>query len=185
MEDNENKQENAVPVDQQYINEQSWHFNGLDQRQFDQLKEKKEEYELSLVEYGEYWRTNLLKQIEKGDIIMLFRRGGYGYVGAFKAVGMRLFDFKKKEEEILFFDKDPQIVKGEDFNKDVEEYDIYKSKEDGADFCSNLIVQCVAYVPEGVGNPGGVYRRTISRYDSHYAWLLKQRFQEKGQWIES
>ena len=35
-----------------------------------------------------------------------------------------------------------------------------------------------------VGGTGGVYRRTISRYDSHYAWLLKERFQKKGQCLE-
>jgi hypothetical protein len=45
-------------------------------------------------------------------------------------------------------------------------------------------VKRIAYVPEGVGNPGGVYRRTISRYDSHYAWLLQKRFQKQGQWPE-
>ncbi len=132
----------------------------------------------SLVEYGEYWRTNLLKQVGEGDIIMLFRRGGYGYVGAFEAIGRRIFDFEKGEEEILYFGEEkPRSV--ENFNADVEKYDIYKSREDGATLCSNLIVKRIAYVPEGVGNPGGVYRRTISRYDSHYAWLLKKRFQEK------
>ena len=143
---------------------------------------KSKEIELSLVEYGEYWRTNLLKQVGKGDIIMLFRRGGYGYVGAFEAIGRRIFDFEKGEEEILYFDEE-KTRPVENFDVDAEEYDIYKSREDGATLCSNLIVKCIAYVSDGVGNPGGVYRRTISRYDSHYAWLLKERFQEKGQWI--
>ena len=114
---------------------------------------------------------------------MLFRRGGYGYVGAFEAIGRRIFDFEKGEEEILYFGEEkPRPV--ENFNADVEKYDIYKSREDGATLCSNLIVKRIAYVPEGVGNPGGVYRRTISRYDSHYAWLLRERFQKKGQWQE-
>jgi len=179
----EAKQDDTDDDKSQYLKEQAWHFNAWGDSQFKQFEElDKEEYELSLVEYGEYWRTNLLKQVEKGDIIMLFRRGGYGYVGAFEAIGRRVFDFEKGEEEILYFDEE-KTRPVEDFNKDVEKYDIYKSKEDGATLCSNLIVKCIAYVPDGVGNPGGVYRRTISRYDSHYAWLLKERFQEKGQWI--
>lgn len=190
--DKENLQDNAEPPEQQYLDQQSWHFNAWGAQQFEQLKEwdKSKEYEmydLSLVEYGEYWRTNLLKQVGKDDVIMLFRRGGYGYVGAFKPVGRRVFDFEKGEEEILYFDdRGRKTVKKDDeqFKKDVEKYDIYGSMEDGASLCSNLIVECIAYVPEGVGNPGGVYRRTISRYDSHYAWKLKKRFQEKGQWTE-
>lgn len=177
------QQEENASEDSQRMEENTWHFNAWGDQQFklieNNLAESKE-IELSLVEYGEYWRTNLLKQVGEGDIIMLFRRGGYGYVGAFEAIGRRIFDFEKGEEEILYFGEEkPRPV--ENFNADVEKYDIYKSREDGASLCSNLIVKRIAYVPEGVGNPGGVYRRTISRYDSHYAWLLMKRFQEKGQ----
>ena len=169
--------------------ENAWHFNAWGDEQFKRIEEnlaesKEKEIELSLVEYGEYWRTNLLKQVGEGDIIMLFRRGGKGYVGAFEAIGRRIFDFEKGEEEILYFEENkPRLV--DNFDADVEKYDIYKSRDDGATLCSNLIVKRIAYVPEGVGNPGGVYRRTISRYDSHYAWLLKKRFQEKEEWNES
>jgi hypothetical protein len=185
----EKNKENGSNEEHNYLEQQTWHFNAWDGTQFKQLEELGEakEYELSLVEYGEYWRTNLVKQVSEGDIIMLFRRGGYGYVGAFKAIGRRVFDFEKGEEEIQYFDdRGRKTVKKDDelFKKDVEKYDIYGSMKDGATLCSNLIVECIAYVPEGVGNPGGVYRRTISRYDSHYAWLLKKRFQEKGLWLE-
>ena len=178
------------------LKEQAWHFNAWDIEQFDQFNEpfdelKEKEIELSLVEYGEYWRTNLLKQVEKGDIIMLFRRGGSGYVGAFKAIGRRIFDFEKGEEEILYFNNPEKsgIVTTKDdkkqFDTDANNHDFYGVRgDDGVTLCSNLIVKCLAYVPDGVGNPGGVYRRTISRYDSHYAWLLKERFQKKGQWLE-
>lgn len=179
------QQENNTSEDSQRL-ENAWHFNAWGDEQFKLIEEnlaESKEIELSLVEYGEYWRTNLLKQVSKSNIIMLFRRGGYGYVGAFEAIGRRIFDFDKGEEEILYFEENkPRPV--EDFNADVEKYDIYKSREDGATLCSNLIVKPIAYVPNGVGNPGGVYRRTISRYDSHYAWLLKERFQKKGQWVE-
>ena len=181
------QQEEIAPEELQRLEENTWHFNAWGDEQFKRIEEnlaESKEIELSLVEYGEYWRTNLLKQVGKGDIIMLFRRGGYGYVGAFEAIGRRIFDFEKGEEEILYFGEEkPRPV--ENFNADVEKYDIYKSREDGATLCSNLIVKRIAYVPGGVGNPGGVYRRTISRYDSHYAWLLRERFQKKGQWQDN
>lgn len=187
VETNNVAEQNESTSDDSQRLENTWHFNAWGDQQFKQFKEpfdKSKEIELSLVEYGEYWRTNLLKQVGKGDIIMLFRRGGYGYVGAFKAIGRRIFDFEKGEEEILYFDDEkPRPV--ENFDEDVAKYDIYESKKDGATLCSNLIVKCIAYVPDGVGNPGGVYRRTISRYDSHYAWLLKKRFQEKEKRNES
>lgn len=181
VETNNVAEQNESTSDDSQRLENAWHFNAWGDEQFKRIEEniaESKEIELSLVEYGEYWRTNLLKQVGKGDIIMLFRRGGYGYVGAFKAIGRRIFDFEKGEEEILYFDDEkPRPV--ENFDEDVAKYDIYESKKDGATLCSNLIVKCIAYVPDGVGNPGGVYRRTISRYDSHYAWLLKKRFQEK------
>ena len=181
------QQEEIAPEELQRLEENTWHFNAWGDEQFKRIEEnlaESKEIELSLVEYGEYWRTNLLKQVGKGDIIMLFRRGGYGYVGAFEAIGRRIFDFEKGEEEILYFGEEkPRPV--ENFNADVEKYDIYKSREDGATLCSNLIVKRIAYVPGGVGNPVGVYRRTISRYDSHYAWLLRERFQKKGQWQDN
>lgn len=196
-EETNNIAEQSVPTSKNLQRlENAWHFNAFGNEQFEQIEKniaesKEKEIELSLIEYGEYWRTNLLKQVKGGDIIMLFRRGGYGYVGAFKAIGRRIFDFEKGEEEILYFE-DPEkrdIVTIKDnkdnFEEDADKFDIYGVvKDDGGTFCSNLIVECLAYVPEGVGNPGGVYRRTISRYDSHYAWLLKERFQKQGQWLE-
>ena len=185
---NVTEQSESTSEDSQRLKKNTWHFNAWGDEQFKRIEEnfaesKEKEIELSLVEYGEYWRTNLLKQVGKDDVIMLFRRGGNGYVGAFKAIGRRIFDFEKGEEEILYFEENkPRPV--DNFDADVEKYDIYKSRGDGATLCSNLIVKRIAYVPEGVGNPGGVYRRTISRYDSHYAWLLQKRFQKQGQWPE-
>ena len=51
-------------------------------------------------------------------------------------------------------------------------------RDDGASLCSNLIVEPIKYIPEGVGNPGGVYRRTISRYDAGYVATLLERFKK-------
>ena len=115
---------------------------------------------------------------------MLFRRGHNGYIGAYKAIGRRIFYFDENKEELQIFGNDKEEITGEKYFSDIEKYDIYKSKEDGATICANIIVKPIAFVEEGVGNPGGVYRRTISRYDSHYAWLLKELFKSKGQWKE-
>ena len=54
------------------LNQQAWHFIMWDDTQIDRLKEGFTE--LSLVEYGEDWRTNLVKQVGENDVIMLFRR---------------------------------------------------------------------------------------------------------------
>ncbi|MBP5411713.1 MAG: hypothetical protein J6Y47_00505, partial [Bacteroidales bacterium] len=55
-----------------------WHFIMFDNEQIDEAF-KNNKYELSLIEYGETWRTNRVKQVKQGDIVFLFRRGGYGY----------------------------------------------------------------------------------------------------------
>lgn len=165
------------------LEQQAWHFIMWEDTQLKKLKEGFTE--LSLIEYeGVDWRTNLVKQVDNNDIILLFRRGGYGYIGAYKAIGWRVFYFEDEREEIQMFGKEIQEITGEQYLSDINSYDIYESKDDGATTCANIIVEPIAFVENGVGNPGGVYRRTISRYDSHYAWLLKREFQKKGQWLE-
>ena len=174
------QQEAETPKESEKLEQQAWHFIMWSDKQLQKLKEGFKE--LSLVEYGEFWRTNLVKQVVENDIIMLFRRGGYGYVGAYRAVGWRVFYFEEEREEIQLFGKEIQSKTGEQYFSDIKEYDIYESKKDGATTCANIIVEPIAFAEGGVGNPGGVYRRTISRYDSHYAWKLKKLFQEKGLW---
>lgn len=156
-----------------------WHFNMWSDVQIEALKKGK--FELSLVEYDEIWRTNLVRQVKCGDIVFLFRRGGYGYVGVFKVEGWRVIS---KEDNII---KEIVCKKGtekeeDDENQikaDIENYDIYKSIDDGATSCANLIVEPLAFDYEGVSYPGGVYRRTISRYDNGYARILLARFKAK------
>lgn len=173
----------STPVrEEEILPQQAWHFIMWSDTQIEKMKEGFKE--LSLIEYGEYWRTNLVKQVGENDIVMLFRRGGYGYVGAYKAIGWRVFYFEEDKEEILLFGKEKQEITGDQYLTDIKTYDIYNSYEDDATTCANIIVEPIAFVENGVGNPGGVYRRTISRYDSHYAWLLKKEFQKIGQWKE-
>lgn len=154
---------------------QAWHFAMLGDKQLDAIGEGKIN-ELSLIEYEEEWRTNLLKQVSENDIVFLFRRGGYGYVGAFKPLGWRIFDYKEQKETLHRFGHQEQVESVND--ADVMKYDIYNGRDDGADLCSNLIVEPIAYTPNGVGNPGGVYRRTISRYDAGYAATLLECFKK-------
>lgn len=154
---------------------QAWHFAMLGDEQIKALDEGINE--LSLIEYEEEWRTNLLKQVDENDIVFLFRRGGYGYIGAFRPLGWRIFDYNEQKETIHIFGQQQEQVKPVN-DDDVMKYDIYNGRDDGADLCSNLIVEPIAYTPDGVGNPGGVYRRTISRYDTGYAATLLEWFKK-------
>lgn len=153
-----------------------WHFIMFDNEQIDEAF-KNNKYELSLIEYGETWRTNRVKQVKQGDIVFLFCRGGYGYIGVFIVKGWRVFYFEENREEIQKFDNDkPKEVKGELYEKDIEQYDIYYSKNDGATLCANIIVEPIAFDYKGVNYPGSVYRHTISQYPDHYAKILLSRF---------
>ena len=154
--------------------ETAWHFAMLGNEQIKALDDGINE--LSLIEYEEDWRTNLLRQVGENDIVFLFRRGGYGYIGAFKPLGWRIFDYNEQKETLHLFGHQEQVKFVNDH--DVMKYDIYNGRDDGADLCSNLIVEPIAYVPDGVGNPGGVYRRTISRYDAGYAATLLEWFKK-------
>lgn len=164
------------------LKQQAWHFNMLSDEQLISLRQEKDRYELNLIEYGEYWRTNLIKQVEYGDIIMLFKRGANGYWGAYKAIGTRIFNFDEKKETITWLnDKDhPTIIPEQEqqYEEDIKNYDIYKSRDDGATLCSSIIVEKIAFKEGGVGNPGGVYRRTISRYYPLYAGRLMRMFED-------
>ncbi len=176
-------QTGSESIESKRLPQQAWHFIMWNDTQLNKLKEGFNE--LSLIEYGEFWRTNLVKQVGGNDIVMLFRRGANGYVGAYKVIGWRIFYFDKNKEELQIFKNEKlETITGEQYISDIQKYDIYESKDDGATTCANIIVEPLAFVENGVGNPGGVYRRTISRYDSHYAWLLKERFQQAGQWSE-
>ena len=165
--DSEKESSKKIPYDT------AWHFAMLGDEQLDAIGEDKIN-ELSLIEYEEEWRTNLLKQVGEHDIVFLFRRGGCGYIGAFKPLGWRIFDYNEQKETLQIFGQQEQVKPVND--DDVVKYDIYNGRGDGADLCSNLIVEPIAYTPDGVGNPGGVYRRTISRYDAGYAATLLEWF---------
>ena len=103
-------------------------------------------------------------------------------MGVYRVKGWRVFEFDGKgnllKETLHNFDKsqyDPDVA--EDLRKrDLQRSDIYNSLGDGATLCSSIIVEPLAFSSKGIGNPGGVYRRTISRYDRDYGMKLLARF---------
>lgn len=162
-----------------------WHFAmwGADE----QLKAMREGlFELNLIEInGEEWRTNLVKQVQENDLVFLFRSGGWGYLGVYRVIGWRVFESNGivVTEMISLNGEKPKTI--EDTNKvkeDLIKSDIYNSiklgtiLDNGATHCSSIIVEPLAFSSEGIGNPGGVYRRTISRYDFDYGKMQLARF---------
>ncbi|MDR0758129.1 MAG: hypothetical protein LBF85_09825 [Tannerella sp.] len=128
-----------------------WHFNVWGEEQITAFKNSK--WFLSLIEYGEDWRTGLLKQVKPNDIVFLFKRGGTGYIGAFKVLDPPWKIIQAKEN----YDDYNQEEKEE-----IAEYDIYEAIEDGATLVSCILVEPIAYNYKGVGYLT-VRRRTIER----------------------
>ncbi len=139
--------ESSIQQDQQTTdNITYWHFNILyEQEQIEAFK--RGNWVLALIEYGEDWRTGLIKQVKPDDVIFLFKRGGAGYIGVFRA--------KNPSVKILEGGKPYS-------DKEKEEFDIYEGLDDGASLCSNLLVEPIAYNFKGVGYYS-VRRRTIER----------------------
>jgi hypothetical protein len=126
-----------------------WHFNMLDDTQLKAFKD--ENWLLSLIEYNEDWRTNLLKQVQENDVVFLFRRGGYGYIGAFRA-----------KETKVFTDVEWERLCNEGKYEKNAHYDMYDAFADGATSVANICVEPIAYNYNGVGYLT-VRRRTIER----------------------
>jgi hypothetical protein len=166
VEKEEPEQVASIVQEQQITNDvQYWHFNILDEK-LQIAAFKQGNWVLALIEYGEVWRTNLLRQVKPNDVIFLFQRGGAGYVGAFKAL-----------------DPPSKILEGEKEKSysDVEraKYDIYEGIPDGATLASNILVEPIAYNFKGV-EYYTVRRRTIERMnDPEAVRFLLNRFNGK------
>lgn len=163
---------------------QAWHFCELNTEQLDYIS--KGGNELSLIEYGEYKRTNLVKQVKTNDVVFLFR-GNWKYAGAFVAKGWRVFEYDENRNVMEYTSDgiDKVVVKGdkvsiESVKDELAKYDIYKSYLDSnSTSCANVVVDMVSFIPEGVENPNTTYRKTISRYYWEYAVRLMDKFAEK------
>ncbi len=179
------KQEEKQPAEQQTktFNRQPWHFCMWSSEQLNRLD--KGENELSLVEYGENWRTKQVKQVQPNDIVFLFR-GNWRYSGVFKAIGWRVFFYSTNEEGVRVVTEEVSegispVFQGKiqaisDVEDTLKKYDIYESFEDGATLCANVIVEKLSYIRDGVVTPNSTYRKTISRYDRTYAIRLLEKF---------
>jgi hypothetical protein len=125
-----------------------WHFSMLFvEKQIAAFKQGN--WVLNLIEYGEYWRTNLIEQVKPNDVIFLLKRGGSGYIGAFRAVGNPPYKNLNFEENKYSDD----ILK---------KYDIYQAITDDATLSSNILVKPIAYNCKGVGS-NLVIPKTIQR----------------------
>ena len=88
-----------------------WHFAMLGaNEQIEALRNGV--YELNLIEYEEEWRTNLIKQVKENDLVFLFRSGGFGYMGVYRILGWRIFQFLEGDKvvETLKTGKDEKII---------------------------------------------------------------------------
>lgn len=137
---------------------------------------------LGLCEYGEVWRTNLIKRCKNNEIVFLYKTGGPGYVGAFLAKGWVIFEADGSgnlEKEIKYeFEKNdkPITIDSEtERAKDVELFCAQDLIDDGSTKVSYLLVEPLVFCEEGVGGIS-VYKRTISSYDTQYAWWTLGRF---------
>ncbi len=171
---------NIVELDR-HIHGNCVHFNMLDSNWQKSIFAKGTKA-LGLCEYGEVWRTNLIKRCRNNDIVFLYQTGGPGYIGAFLAKGWVVFEADGNgnvEKEFRYeFDtqKNETVVGAEaDINKDIDSFCARKLINDGCTKVSFLLVEPLVFSEEGVGVIS-VYRRTISAYDSHYAWLTLGRF---------
>lgn len=165
-----------------------WHFNLLNNAQIDVLRNAKEnnsEMVLNLIEYGENWRTNLIRQVKPDDIVFLLRRGGYGYIGAFRVVEFKILEFKADGKiGIEELGQERREFLQEEYEKTKKLYDMYNSRYDGANFSSNLIVEPINEIYlETVGIPSDVVRRrTIQRIvDTNVGKSLLDKFEKKSQ----
>lgn len=163
---------------------QAWHFCELSTSQLDYLESGGTE--LSLVEYGVNWRTDLVKQVKPNDIVFLFR-GNKRYSGAFLAKGWRVFIYDEQRNvlELTSPDVEKKVVKEGKVSIDsvasvLAKYDIYQSYLDpNSTSCANIIVDELSYFRDGVTNPNTTYRKTISRYYWEYAVKLMKEFVNK------
>lgn len=140
---------------------------------------------LSLIEYDENWRTERLRQVQKGDAVFLFNRGGKGYVGLYRATGtvvLRMENRMIDEKTLPAPEERLYIMMSEDGGEEKEitraeaaKYDIYDAIDDGATFVSAIKVEPVL-LRNNSWNPIGTMRQTIVRPSEDNVWQLMKYF---------
>jgi len=161
-----------------------WHFIMLNNKQLEVFN-KKDNWFLSLIEYGDNSKTQNLKRLQPNDVVFLFQTGGYGYIGAFKVTGYMIINAKEKKVEWKRIENGETKESTENYNEDnvkkYQEYDIYDAIDDGADYVSNILVEPLAYNYKGVGCYT-VRRQTIQKfvYDPVSVGYILEGFSGKG-----
>lgn len=159
-----------------------WHFSALEPDKQKTALERDEPF-VSLIEYGENWRTERLKQVKNGDIIFLFNRGGAGYVGMYRAVRTEVLEISSNGDGTQ---SGKLVTNGETCeNVSIENFvdkglDIYEAIEDGADYISNIFVEPIKVKEEGHSdNPIGTIRPTILRIGEENTKILLDYFNKE------
>jgi hypothetical protein len=142
-----------------------WHFIAYGAVQFTVFKNGK--WILGLNEsWGDTWRTNAVKSVKPNDIIFLFRRGGGGYVGVFRA----------SDPSYVYIDKENA---NEYSQKEKDLYDMGHELAIGSRIAC-IFVEPIAYNYKGVGCKS-VRRRTIEKiHDEEAVKFLLEKFSGKG-----
>lgn len=149
---------------------QCWHFNALDVKIQNNALKGGNGY-LSLIEYGEDWRTERLKQVKNGDIIFLFNRGGSGYVGLYRATDTIVL---RVDNGNIYMSKnggEEKIISDDE----AKQYDIYYAIGDGATLVSDIKVEAIL-TRNHSWNPIGTMRQTIVRPNADNVWELLKYF---------
>ncbi|MDE7149307.1 MAG: hypothetical protein K2O01_02700, partial [Bacteroidales bacterium] len=140
---------------------QCWHFAALDNgKQAAALG--RQPAVLSLIEYGEDWRTERLEQVKENDVLFLFNRGGAGYVGMYRATGGQFIIHNPAEGTPAVFE-DGREEKREPTEDEIGRYDIYDAYEDDATYVSDVKVAEIKKLQGDTYNPINVVRQTIAR----------------------
>ncbi len=158
-------------------NVQCWHFNAwAPETQSKSLEERDDTGNalLSLFEYGEDWRTQRLRQVNKGDIVFLFYRGGSGYVGMYRATGTVVVSPKGEGYLLEVNDIKDKIVPLEE----AEQYDIYGELRGGATSVASIRVEpeITEADMKQTYNPINVIRQTIAHTGEDNTWELLHYF---------
>lgn len=144
---------------------QCWHFAALDNgKQAAALS--REPAVLSLIEYGEDWRTERLEQVKKDDVLFLFNRGGAGYVGMYRATGEKFIIHNPAEGKPTVFEDGCEKELPEEkiaIANAIKPYDIYGAYDDGATYVSDVKVEEIKKLQSDTYNPINVVRQTIAR----------------------
>lgn len=151
-----------------------WHFNAFEVATQKKALDSGNMF-LSLIEYApEEWRTERLKQVQKGDAVFLFNRGGAGYVGLYRATGTIIL--RNEDEKILLSEDggDEREVPKTDATK----YDIYNAIDEGATLVSDIKVEPIL-IRNHSWNPIGTMRQTIVRPNENNVWQLLKYFDKE------